>query len=148
MIDVAAHECGQREHLPSVGEAADIPLRAGKSALGILPGGAHDAEAVGVELKFTAQYRTGETPPIVKRGERHWHQTLVIAGTQGLGRPTGDRKIGVWINPLDFDHRTQAVVAANIIAAQKCAISGTAERGGYAPVRAKLKPAVGKHIAA
>ena len=148
MIDVAAHEAGQRDQLAHAGNAPHIPFGAGEGALGVLPVAAQDGEAVGLQFDLAAQQRIGEAMAIVDRGQGQRHLALIGAEAQGLRRPAGDREIGILVDPLDIDRGAQPVVPADVVTAQEGPVARAPRRSGHAPIGIELELAVGKDVAA
>ena len=70
VVDIAAHQRGQSDDLPQASQPLQIPLRPGKSALGVLPVIAQQREAVCLKLHIAAQHRVGELLAEIDRGQR------------------------------------------------------------------------------
>src|SRR3546814_1528045 len=64
---------------------------------------------------------------------------LNVVDAQRLGRPAGDREIGVAADPFELEGRAQPVVAADVITAHESAVGGDAPRIGQAPARVELE---------
>ena len=148
VVDIAAGKGRQRHHLAKPGEPPQIPLRACKSALGILPIIAQQCEAVGLKLHLASQHPVGELLAKIDRGQRQRDLALLGVDPERLGRPSGNRQEGQIGDPFEIDGRTQPVIAADIVTAQEGAVAGEAHRCGQAPIRRELEPAIAFDVAA
>ena len=148
MIDIAAQERSESDFLAPWGDTAQVPLRACERPLRILPGRAGERERVDLQLKLAAEQRVVEAVAVVDLGQGDRHQTLLLIGQQHLRVPAGDREIRIVIDALDVDGRAQAVVAADVVAAQERPVAGEARRSRHAPVRVELEASVGVEIPA
>ena len=148
MVDVSAHQRGQRHHLTEAGHPPQIPLRSGKGALGVLAVIAQQREAVELHFDITAQHRIGEPLAEIERGQGERDLALLGIDAQRLRRPASQREIGILGDPLEIDGRAQPVIAAEIVAAQEGAVAGEADRGCQAPFGRELEPAIALEIAA
>jgi hypothetical protein len=147
VIDVAAQQPGQRDHLAHAGHGSQVPLRAGEGALRILPAGARDRQRVGLQFQLAAHARHIEPAAIVDRRDRDRHLPLGVADAQRLHRPAGQAEIAVVVDAFEIDRGAQPVVAAQVIAAQEGAVAGDAAVARNAPVVGKLEAAVAFEIA-
>ncbi len=134
VVDIAAHQRGQRDQLAHPGQPLQIPLRPGKGALGVLPVIAQQRQAVGLKLQVAAQHRVRQPLAEINCGQGERHLSLICVQPQCLGRPAGDRQIGQIGDPFEIDGRSQPVIAAEIVTAQEGAVAGEPDRGGKAPV--------------
>ena len=103
----------------------------------VIPGGFTWAKGRGESKAFSLN------PDTAKPGE-----ALTVADAHRLGRPAGDRQVAVRIDVLGFDHGAQAIVAADVVAAQEGAVGRGADRPADAPFRRQLQRAAGVEIAA
>ena len=69
-----------------------------------------------------------------------------VGDAQALERPACDRDVGVRGDPLGVDHRAEPVVAGNVVAPHEGAVGRVAARGGDAPARVQLEPAIALEI--
>ncbi len=148
MIDIAAHEAGQRHFLTEPGDRAKVPLGTGKGALAVLSGGANDRQAVGLQFKSAGQAIHRQAAAVIDRGQGQRHQSLRIVNPHGLGGPASDAEIAVFIDPLDIERGAQPVIAADIIAAQEGAVRRQTAIAGQTPFGRELELAVRLDIAA
>ena len=148
MVHVAAQHAGKRDHLAQGGNAAQVPLRAGEGALGILPDVARDRERIALQFELPAEYLRVGSPAYVEYGERNGHLALRLVEPQRLRGPARQREIGVSGDPFELDGRAQPVVAADVVAPQEGAIGRAADRSGQAPVGGQLELAVREQVAA
>jgi len=148
VVDVAAHQTGKRDHLTHRREAPQVPLRPGEGALGVLPVIAQQREGVGLHHQVPAENLVADLLAVVDGGQGEGHLALVGIEPERLRRPARDREIGPVGDPLEVDGRAEAVIPADVVAAQEGAVAGEADRSGEAPVGRELEAAIGIEIAA
>ena len=84
---------------------------------------AQDRQRVRLQFNLAAKQRVGNALAVINRGQSNGHLALVRAQSQRLRRPACDGEVGAVVNPLQIDRRAQAIIPADIIAAQECAVA-------------------------
>src|SRR5438270_9846602 len=147
MINIAAAVGCEDDLLAPGRQPPEVPLKAGEGALCILTFDTGDGEAVGLQLEVPTRYIVKAEAGVDGR-QCDWNLLLLVARTQPLEHPTGDRDVAVGSHALGIDDVAEAVVVGDVVAARHSLVAGDTDRGGDRPRGVELPAAVGVKIAA